>query len=233
LPIEGSPDPLPPLQRFVPHFVHALRNSLSSIKLSVQVIADAKGSAERSRKSLSLAAREIDRLERMLSMAVELVKPDGEANGAPPASIALDQILREASEAVRPELAARQIEWVLALPEAPLPTFPGSARRVRVAVEGLLAALGRAVPEHGRLEASVTSGPGELVLTVTDSGPPLSEPERRTLFVPLARSVRSSGMDLPLVGRIAQELGGSIEVCNREGGGVVFTWTFALPRELA
>lgn len=87
--------------------------------------------------------------------------------------------------------------------------------------------IGNAV-RHGGGKIDVESGlkDGEILVTVADRGPGLTEEEMYALFQPFARgdesrSTQGSGLGLAIVKRIVDMHHGRVTLENREGGGLV------------
>ena len=77
-------------------------------------------------------------------------------------------------------------------------------------------------------------GKDDLVVVVEDSGPGLTEAELRLIFEPFERGAqagdgRGLGLGLALSRRIAETMGGSLTVKNREAGGAQFAFQMPAP----
>jgi two-component system osmolarity sensor histidine kinase EnvZ len=98
--------------------------------------------------------------------------------------------------------------------------------------------IGNAV-RHGRGTVDVASGlqDGEILVTVADRGPGLSDYEMQALFQPFARGdesrgTKGSGLGLAIVKRIVDMHHGRVELSNREGGGLVASVFFPVTGQL-
>lgn len=86
---------------------------------------------------------------------------------------------------------------------------------------------------EGAIDLTVKVNPGELVVSVKDRGPGISEAEQDTVFEPYARGdhpgSRGAGLGLAVCRAIAQAHGGRLTLRRRQGGGSNFS--LALPVE--
>jgi len=215
--IQPSARPLS-MGRFAQHLVHALRNSLSSVKLAVQTLSRQAQLGERERKRLQIAGREIRRMERLLTSASEFVRTP--SRSWEPVSVG--DLLTAAAAELAEELEARQVEVSLP-PPGGLGQVRADPARLRAALENLLMSAAQASPPGSTVRVEAGTDPGPPRLCIHDPGPALTEGERALFCAPLGGHVRSSGLELALAALVAQELGGSLEAANAPQGGVVVT----------
>jgi two-component system sensor histidine kinase HydH len=79
-------------------------------------------------------------------------------------------------------------------------------------------------PLGGRIAVDVRRSNGDLVFTVTDSGPGVAAADLDRLFDPLfTTKPTGTGLGLTIVIRIVEAHGGSIQAANAPAGGAVFT----------
>ncbi|GAA2701375.1 ATP-binding protein [Actinoplanes palleronii] len=119
---------------------------------------------------------------------------------------------------------------LLAAPAPDLPAEvlgdPGRLRQVLAAV------VGNAVKFTAAGEVVVLAeapGDGSYVLTVSDTGPGIAEPQRVRIFQPFtqadssaARRHEGAGLGLALASRLVDRMGGTIEVDSEPGAGALF-----------
>lgn len=207
------------LPRFAQFMVHAVRNSLSSIKLAAQTLARADALGPRERKRATIAVREIGRLERLITTASEYARAPTRS-GEP---LDLAALLQGAVEATRSELEARNVRLSLEL-EPGLPRPVGDLLRLQLAFENLLAFAARAMPDGGEVVARLGVEDGRAVLSVRDHGPDLPDADAEALFLPFTQGSRAAGLDLALVAQVARELGGAYRAENAAPGARVQVW---------
>ncbi len=85
--------------------------------------------------------------------------------------------------------------------------------------------------ENGEVRVSAAiSGPGEIAFSVSDTGIGIAPEDQESIFQdfvqldhPLQRRVKGTGLGLPLSRKLAEFLGGKVEVQSRLGAGSTFT----------
>ncbi|GIE75465.1 hybrid sensor histidine kinase/response regulator [Actinoplanes philippinensis] len=116
---------------------------------------------------------------------------------------------------------------------APAPDLPpvvmGDSRRLRQVLD---AVVGNAVKFTSAGEVVVlaeASGDGTWLMTVSDTGPGITEPQRARIFQPFTQADSSSarrhegaGLGLALASRLIARMGGDIEVESAPGAGALF-----------
>jgi signal transduction histidine kinase len=105
--------------------------------------------------------------------------------------------------------------------------FGGDPTRVAEIVNNVVSNAIRYTPAGGRIEVDCRPADGTLVLTVTDTGPGITEADRKRIFDAGYRGEASggtsgSGLGLALAKRFAEEHGGSIDVMSAPGAGAQF-----------
>jgi signal transduction histidine kinase len=114
-----------------------------------------------------------------------------------------------------------------------LPRFVANPQHLEQILANLFSnALDAVAPETGRIHVGVGRGRGEdgVVLRVADNGPGISEEHLRRLFDPFFTTKemgKGTGLGLAVVYGLVAEMGGRIEVENRDGA----VFTIHLPGE--
>lgn len=91
-------------------------------------------------------------------------------------------------------------------------------------------------PPGSPIELAVQLRGEHLYCSVRDFGPGLTEEDRERVFERFyraqgTRSIAGTGLGLSIARALAQWHGGSLTVCNAEGGGALFTLVLPLPAE--
>ena len=91
-------------------------------------------------------------------------------------------------------------------------------------------------PPGSPIELAVQLRGEHLYCTVRDFGPGLTDEDRERVFERFyraqgTRSIAGTGLGLSIARALAQWHGGSLTVCNAEGGGALFTLVLPLPAE--
>jgi signal transduction histidine kinase/ActR/RegA family two-component response regulator len=148
--------------------------------------------------------------------------------------VAVLPLIEEASNLMGPLAAERSLRIVQ---HCPNPALAASADRQRFA-QILVNLLSNAV-KYNRRGGSITitcreEGTGQASVTISDTGPGLSEEELQRIFIPFERlgaeqtGIEGTGIGLPLARALTEAMGGRLSASSAPGEGSAFTVT--LPR---
>ena len=202
-------------KRFVRDASHQLRTPLAVLKTQVQ-------SARRGDVDPATALAEIDQTvdgattlaNQMLALAkVEQLRQQGDA-----APVDWAPVVRQVALDLSALVGESHLDFELhADTAAPVLAHEWSLREL---TRNLLHNAIRHSPPGGHLAVSLTVTGEAAVLTITDSGPGISEELRQRLFQPFASGQRQggSGLGLAICREIVDSLGGTVELLNRRPG---------------
>jgi signal transduction histidine kinase len=210
---------------------HEVKNPLSSIKSIAQVMREEPALSDYDR-DLSLIVSEIDRLNRTVSQLLAFSRP-GRADTRP---VELSQLLDSVTALFSNEAKDRKV--TLKVETGDDVTLSGAqAAALREAVGNLVVNAIQATEPGGEIailssiDASGKSPDGgkqaarRLVVSVTDTGPGISDEAQRRVFEPFyTTKARGTGLGLAIVQRRTVELGGMIELTSpvKDGHGTSF-----------
>jgi two-component system, NtrC family, sensor histidine kinase HydH len=216
----------PPLQisRLSSALSHELRNSLSSVKLSVQTLARNPELSARDQRRLTIAQREVRTLERMLTMLAEY----GRERPLTVETVRLRELVHQAAEAIGFELQGRR-QAVHVEGPVELPAVRADPHRTRPVLAQLLLNVAAALPDGGVLEVQLSASPeGGALLSVRDLAATLSAEEQAQAFEPFgSRLARGAGLSLSALRQVMLHQEGRAEVHTDENPGTLFTLAFA------
>ncbi len=196
--------------------VGAVRSLLeSSLRYAPQV-----GEADREdfTNALQIASARIDALNRFMAAFTEVVRIPPPVKG--PTSIA--ELVERVGGLLRPELADRSIRLHLELPDRG--TYDVDASQIEQVILNVFRNAIEAVQRDGEIRASMQEG----VLSVTDSGPGISDSARTALFTPFFTTKRDGrGLGLTIVQEILANHGLEFGLRNARAGGGEFEIRFA------
>lgn len=216
----GIQDRSTQLLRIAGGVAHEIRNPLHALRLNLHVVRRSlSGRMPLSTGDLALTLNESDeeiiRLEGLMRDLLRYASP----NNSELAQVNLIQELQAAVNLMHEDLQRRQIELRTRFPAAPI-TVSIDPIRLRQLVENLLVYARNNAGTRGCIELSVVPQGEEVVVEVTDSGPPLSEDQRARIFEPFqAIKETGSGLGLALVQRFAEDAGGSAACESRSPRG--------------
>jgi len=131
-------------------------------------------------------------------------------------------LVNEVCDSLEPQIDAQAIEVDRDVP--PHTLLHADREMMQRAILNLVRNAVDAMPKGGHLVITSYEGPFGFELEIADSGPGLSEVEKKQLFEP-SYSTKStgSGLGLSVVSRIAESHGGTVSAINCPEGGAAFT----------
>jgi two-component system OmpR family sensor kinase len=217
------------LRRFVADASHELRTPLAAVRAYAELFG--RGAAERPEdlaRSMSGISREAERMSVLVEDLLLLARLD-EGRPLERQPVELGDVVLEAVDAARVVDAQRPIE-VHVEPA----TVAGDRDRLRQVIDNLFANVRAHTPPGTRVSVDLHRMNGHAELTVSDTGPGLTDDERARVFqrfyrVDTSRSRASGGVGLGLsiVAAVAEAHDGHADVRPTPGGGATFA--VALP----
>ncbi len=148
--------------------------------------------------------------------------------------VAVLPLIEEASSLMGPLAAERSIRLVQHCPNAALAACADRQRFAQILVNLLSNAV-----KYNRRGGSITitcreEGTGQASVTISDTGPGMSEEDLTRIFIPFERlgaeqtGIEGTGIGLPLARALAEAMGGRLSASSVPGEGSAFTVT--LPR---
>ena len=216
---------------------HELRTPLTSIRGALDlVLADGDGRGERERLLLGMAARNAERLNRLVNDLLDVERIESGAELLRLATVAVGPLLASAVEGVR--AVAEQARCRLRVEPAPVHAWADPDRIAQV----LTNLLGNAIKfslEGGEVTVDARAMGDEIWFSVRDEGRGIPAEKLESVFEPFvqvhsadARAHRGAGLGLAISRAIVAQHGGRIWA-ESEGEGCGTTVTFVLPRARA
>ncbi|MBI3270419.1 MAG: HAMP domain-containing protein [Planctomycetes bacterium] len=195
---------------------HEIKNPLTSMKLTLQLLERGETEPERS-KGFGLVLQEVERLRLLVEEMLDMGRP-----------AALDRAPADWNAIVRDSLAlvARQAEHrgvTVTAEWGTVPTLKLDATRMKQAVLNLLLNAMEAMPRGGPLAVRTTPLAGGARLEVRDRGEGVAAVARERLFEPFFTTRPGGvGLGLPITRRVVEDHGGRIGFEDVPGGGTCF-----------
>lgn len=134
----------------------------------------------------------------------------------------LRELVDDVRASLAPQLAAQSIEAWLDIPLEL--TLRADREMIRRAVLNLTLNALDAMPDGGRLRVTAEQTADGVSLTLSDTGPGLSEEALGRAFEPFFTTKRGgTGLGLAIIYRICEAHGGEVRACNGPEGGARFT----------
>lgn len=205
---------------------HEVRNPLGSLELFAGLIADAT-------RALPDVRSWVEQLQvglRCLAATVNNVLHFHTQPAPPTTTVALDRLLRETIEFLRPLARQRQIQ-ISFVNRIGAVSLVADAHRLQQAILNLALNAFRAMAPGGtfwlRLDWAATDSPRTVQLEVEDTGCGIPPEHLERIFEPGFTTDRSSaGLGLTVVRQVVEQHRGAITVRSRPGRGTIFTLQF-------
>ncbi len=195
---------------------HGLRNPLAAIRSSAELALESPLPDE-ARECAQDIVTQVDRLEGWVRQILTYAKPAHAALEA----VDLNALLAEVAETYRKDLARRGI--VLDTEPAVTPTVARGDRALLAQMLGsLVANAGEALAGPGHIVLATRSEGREVVAEVRDDGPGIPVAEQGRVFKPFyTTKAKGLGLGLPLVRRLVERFGGSVDLESTSGRGTL------------
>lgn len=204
-------------QRVAADASHHLRTPLTGVRLRLEAIEDISDQSAVQEEARA-ATEEVDRLARRIDQVLELARTD--AGASPIAPQDASAIVRDRVENAAGLFAERDIDLVSVIDDG-VYVAATTGLVARIVDELMGNALNYA---RTRVEVRLTTANRMAILTVSDDGPGVPEPERDAVFERFRRGSSAvpggSGLGLALVRESVTGLGGSARATASELGGL-------------
>lgn len=210
------------LGRVAAGLAHEIRNPLSSISGSVQLVRDAEELGDEDRRLLGIVVAEVGRLEELVGTMLEL----GKARALEKHDTDLAPLVRDVVKMVEAGPAASAGVQISVDAEGSV-VASVDADRVRQVIWNLLKNAVQASPASGVVRIKIAKSEGRAVLEVSDEGAGIPDDRKELIFdVFVTGRAQGTGLGLALVRQIVDAHGADIAVESEKGRGATFRVTF-------
>lgn len=213
---------------FVANVSHELKTPVGALSLLAEAITMASDDPESVRHFAGRIQQESTRLGQLVSDLIDLSRIEVDDPLQRAETVAVDQIVRDATEAVALVAQSRQIEVVRGGSTGL--QVHGIPKQLVAAVRNLLANAVAYSPAGTKVGIATRASGDQIEISVTDRGIGIPEADRERIFerfyrVDQARSraTGGTGLGLAIVKHVCQNHGGSVSVWSVEGEGSTFT----------
>jgi signal transduction histidine kinase len=219
--------------RYMRRVSHELRAPLTSIGMSLRVIADGVGKVP-PEKQTDLLRRAEARTETLLDMVDDLLVLSRMREAPlqePMSPVSLPRLIEDVVDTLS-DMAAARNQHLLTDIEPALPSIPGQPEGLATMLRNLVGNAIKYTPPGGQItiRAAMHAAPRQVVLQVQDTGQGIAAEEVPRLFDEFFRSesvrqanVHGTGLGLSIVKRVVDTHGGTIEVESELNKGTTFT----------
>jgi signal transduction histidine kinase len=209
---------------------HDLRNPLSLIVTTTELLQEEDLDPQRRRQILDIAKRAGKQMNRLIEDLLDTVQLDSGKLSLDIADIDVCSVFRQTEEAFRPLAARRQIS-LLAIQPADGLCVKADGFRLSQVMGNLLGNAIKFTPEGGEVGFAAVRDGREVVFSVRDTGPGIAPEQMAHLFEEFWQARKSDkrgvGLGLTIVKGIVDAHGGRIWCNSVPGQGTTFS--FALP----
>ncbi len=218
-------------RRFVTFVSHQLQTPLAAVHQYLDVLQRLEDSPDAARKRREWFDRCLKRTEEMQALIrdwLTLARVEGHRLMGERVRVDLNAILPNILSTCSELAAGSGVTLEERLPEGACPVA-GEAGCLTALFDNLIVNAIKYNKPGGRVTVAVEPAPGEVVISVADTGIGISQEHRRLLFEEFFRvegagkKTSGTGLGLAICRRIVAELGGSISVESEVGAGTTFT----------
>ncbi|MDQ0960183.1 two-component system OmpR family sensor kinase [Streptomyces sp. B4I13] len=218
---------------FVADASHQLRTPLTALRLSLDNIADGVDD-EFVREDVEQATAEVVRMSRLVNGLLVLARAEAKVTAAEP--LPLKDIVAERLTVWRPAADERGV--TIALRGSGVdgrPSVLASPGHLEQVLDNVLSNALEVSPDGGMITVRLESGAGEVVLSVADEGPGMSDAEKSRAFDRFWRGQgltgrSGSGLGLAVVRQLVTDDGGTVSLEDAPGGGLRVCFTLRAAR---
>ena len=199
---------------------HEIRNPLSSIKGLAKYFAERTSPGGESHQLAQVMAKEADRLNRVVSELLELVRP-AHLNYQ---TVDINVLIRHSLQLVSQDAQSRGIALQFT-PRPELTTISADPDRLNQVLLNLYLNAMQAIGRDGVIRVTASEADRQRVkIVVTDSGKGMSDEELQAIFTPyFTTKADGTGLGLAVVQNIIEQHGGTIRAESQPGAGAIFT----------
>jgi PAS domain S-box-containing protein len=205
---------------------HEVRNPLSSIKMSLQILEKRLKPSGNDLKRFKIAQREVDHLEKLVNDVLIYAKPAEPKNEESD----IEAILEQALAMVEKSILDKQVHVVKKFKKIKL--IQANSAMLEQAFINVYQNAIDAMEVKGALSIStkmVDTGDGSILIEIEDTGCGIDEEDMPHLFNPFfTRKKYGTGLGLTQVRKIIELHQGSIDILSRKGDGTRFIITLPL-----
>lgn len=217
------------IESFASDLSHEFKNPLASIRSAIDIALETDRKEDREH-FLSMALKDINRMERLLSGAREISRLDTSLKEEKQQKVNLAALLSHLVESFR--LHTDRIFFCFKYPEKPVEML-ASPERISQVCENLLDNAVSFSPKNGTVEVSLLQEDSEIIISIADEGPGIPGENIKSIFDRFfsfrpdgGKKVVHTGLGLSIAKVIVEGYGGSIYAENREKKGAAFIVRF-------
>jgi len=215
--------------RFARSIIHDLKNPLSIISMSAELIALQPAKPEARENAQIRIRKQVERISDLISDILDFTSGSkartlvGNTNFAAFA----DSVLQE----IRSDIEGRNV--IIEAQTAPSVALPIDPKRVRRVFHNLIQNAADAMPRGGKIFVRYSTGNNEVTTEIEDTGSGIAPEIAGTLFEAFATfgKEHGTGLGLSICKKIIEDHQGRIWARNEPGRGAIFAFTLPLVKD--
>ncbi|HEX6159639.1 MAG TPA: PAS domain S-box protein, partial [Thermoanaerobaculia bacterium] len=212
---------------------HDLRNPLTKIALSADLLVDAPADENRELvETIRTAARQ---MERLIQDLLDVARVESGRLSVERIYIDPEPLVRDACASHEP-LAEQRGQRIVCRMEKPLPQICADRDRLVQVFGNLIGNALKFTPERGTITIEATPIDQGVQFGVLDTGNGIPEADLRHVFKPYWQAKKTAhmgaGLGLAIVRGIVEAHGGKVWAANAPGGGAIFSFTIPVAEPL-
>ncbi len=207
---------------------HELRTPLTSIQAFADLLAETPGNSPDENDLVASLTRGVARLQDLVDDLLQLGRLETVGQDVAARAIEVGEVLRGAASMLQPSFLNRRQVLTLQLPQESTWAV-GDERALEHVLVNILSNANRHTPQGGSVAARVVAEGERVRIEIDDSGPGIAPQDRKRIFEPFYRVVRTgspqvpgSGLGLAVARRFAEAQHGRLWVEEAPGVGSRF-----------
>ena len=208
--------------------VHELRTPLASLNTAAHLIPRPEITDEQRVRFIGIIQQEISRLSDLTTSFLDLARLESGRTQFHSEAFALKPVLEDCLEIMRSRAEEKNLSLSGTIPAA-LPDLKGDKDKIQQVILNLLSNAIKYNYPQGQVVLTVQDNDHEIIVSVRDTGPGISEENLKHLFekfyrVPGTEKLAlGTGLGLSICKRIVEAHGGKIDVQSQEEQGTTFS----------
>lgn len=208
---------------------HDLRNPLTTIGLSADLLADAP--AKEKREHIDTIRNAAKMMQRLIQDLLDVARVESGRLSVHKTLFDPAQVARAACDANKPLAEAKRLSLVCEVDE--LPELCADRDRLHQVFSNLIGNAIKFTPSGGQIQVRGFTRGKDVVFHVGDSGPGIPDSDLKSVFKPYWQAKKTAhmgaGLGLAIVRGIIDAHAGTVSAENVPGGGAMFTFTIPVP----
>lgn len=215
--------------RFTRSIVHDLKNPLNIIGIAADMATQKDVSQDLRVNARERIRKQVGRITGLVNEVMDFTRSANTTFVL--ALMEYSTLVRQALDDILPEVNLRGIELAI-VNDPPVARVTVSPERINRLLHNLLVNACEAMPEGGRVELRFEDRGQQVVTSIRDRGPGISDEVRDNLFEAFVThgKAHGTGLGLSICRRIVEDHRGKIAATNHPEGGAVFEFSLPVAR---